>query len=60
ARDAVAQAGIACEIVKVKDLSEIAAHGVMITPALIIDGVVVASGRVPSPDQILGHLQQES
>ena len=37
---------------KVTDLSEILAAGVMMTPALSIDGVVKVSGKVPSPDEL--------
>ena len=56
AREAAVASGIECEVVKVRDLREIAAHGVMVTPALVIDGVVIASGRVLSPAQIAAHL----
>ena len=37
---------------KVTDLSEIMAAGVMMTPALSVDGVVKASGSVPSLDKL--------
>ncbi|PIQ05752.1 MAG: thioredoxin family protein, partial [Nitrospirae bacterium CG18_big_fil_WC_8_21_14_2_50_70_55] len=30
------------------DIQEILAHGVMMTPALVVDGKVVLSGRVPT------------
>ncbi len=44
---AVKELGIAAEISKVTDLKQIMALGVMITPALAVDGVVKVSGRVP-------------
>jgi small redox-active disulfide protein 2 len=47
ARDAVAQAGIEAQIVKVTDYAEIASRGVLSTPGLVIDGKVVSTGRVP-------------
>lgn len=43
---ALAHLGLEAEIVKVTDYSEIAAHGVMSTPALVIDDEVVSAGRV--------------
>ena len=49
---AATDAGIECEIVKVTDINEIMKFGVMITPALAIDGQVKAVGKVPSPDEI--------
>lgn len=44
---AVNELGIAAEISKVTDLRQIMAMGVMMTPALAVDGVVKVSGRVP-------------
>jgi small redox-active disulfide protein 2 len=44
--------GIECEIVKVTDINEIMKFGVMMTPALAIDGQVKIVGKVPSPDEI--------
>ncbi|MEZ5125043.1 MAG: thioredoxin family protein [Thermoleophilia bacterium] len=40
------------ELVKVEDFSTIMSYGVMATPALVVDGVVVSSGKVPSPAEI--------
>ena len=40
------------EIEKVTDINEIMKFGVMMTPALAIDGQVKVSGKVPSPDEI--------
>lgn len=44
-------------IEKVEKLADIAAMGVMSTPALAIDGEVPVSGRVPSVEEIKGLLQ---
>lgn len=52
-REAVAKMGIEAEIEEVKDIQKIIAMGVMTTPALAIDGKVVASGRVLAPSQII-------
>ncbi len=38
------------------DYGEIASHGVMSTPGLVIDGTVVLAGRVPTREQVAGWL----
>ena len=53
AEDAVAESGVEADIVKVTKTMEIAAHGVFVTPALIIDGDVKCVGKVPTKDEIL-------
>jgi len=40
------------ELEKVTDINQIMAFGVMMTPALAVDGVVKAVGKVPSVDEI--------
>lgn len=47
-QQAVVRAGLAAEITKITDLNQITARGVLMTPALVIDGQVRVSGRVPS------------
>ena len=49
---AVTKLGLDAEIAKVTDINEITSRGVMMTPALVVDGQVKASGRVPSPEEI--------
>ena len=44
--------GIEYEVTKVKDINKILDYGVMQTPALVVDGEVMAAGRVPSIDEI--------
>lgn len=51
--DAAAQAaGLDYELVKVTDLNEIMDFGVMLTPALAVDGEVKVVGKVPSVEEI--------
>jgi len=57
ARIAVDRAGVQCEIQKVSNLKEIMGFGVMITPALAIDGEVKVSGKVLSVGEIIRLLQ---
>lgn len=42
----------------VKDFEEIAKYGVMSTPALVVDGQVVSSGRVLNKDQVVEILRE--
>jgi small redox-active disulfide protein 2 len=44
------------EIEKVTDLKRIMSFGVMMTPALVVDGKVKVSGKVPSVDEIKAML----
>lgn len=53
ARTALDGAQIAYELVKVTDFADIAAYGVMSTPALVMNEEVLSSGRIPKPDQIV-------
>ncbi len=50
--EAAKAAGGEYEVEKVSDLSKIMAFGVMMTPALVVDGVVKVVGQVPSVDEI--------
>ena len=59
AEAAAKQLGIECELEKVTDLSEIMQFGVMMTPALAIDGDVKVVGKVPSREEITKLLSQE-
>jgi len=47
-REAATELGIDASIEKEEDIMKIMEYGVMRTPALMIDGKVVVSGRVPS------------
>lgn len=48
AEKAVAASGVAVELEKVEKIDEIMNYNVMMTPALVIDQDVKASGRIPS------------
>jgi len=57
AQKAVSQVGIQAELVKVYDIAEITARGVMMTPALAVNGEVKMAGKVPTVDEIKGLLE---
>ena len=52
AEAAAASLGIEYQLVKVTDINEIIKHGVMMTPALVVDGDVKSVGKVMSIDEI--------
>ena len=52
-RVALEQKGLQADIEKITDFAQIAAYGVMSTPALVIDGKVVAVGKVLSSSEIV-------
>ena len=52
ARKALEAAGIEAEVVHVSDMGEMAERGVMMTPALAVDGEVVVQGRVPGVEEL--------
>ena len=49
---AAKELNIAAEIFKVTDIDKITEYGVMMTPALAVDGTVVSAGKVLSKDEI--------
>ena len=55
--EAAKAAGGEYEVEKVSDLGKIMAFGVMMTPALVVDGQVKVVGQVPSVDEIKKLIQ---
>lgn len=52
AKAAAAALGIQPEIIKVTDFVDMAAYGIMSTPALVIDEKLISAGKVLSVDDI--------
>ena len=59
AQKATSALGLECHIEKVTDIREITSYGVMMTPALVVDGVVKVVGKVPSVEELKELLAQE-
>ena len=57
AKEAVKELGIEADVIKVQDIKTITNYGVLITPALAIDGVVKAAGKVPKIEEIKGWIK---
>jgi small redox-active disulfide protein 2 len=52
AEKAVAASGVVVELEKVEAVDDIVKYGVMMTPALVLDEQVKASGRIPPASEI--------
>ena len=52
AQEAAKNLGAAADVVKVEDIQQIMNAGVMITPAIAVDGEVKSAGKVLSVDEI--------
>ncbi len=53
---AVARSGVEAKLEKIEKIDQIMRFGVMSTPALVIDGEVKCSGRIPSANEIVSWL----
>jgi small redox-active disulfide protein 2 len=56
--EALAELGMDTTVEHVTDFAQIAAYGVMSTPALVVDGKVVSYGRVLTKDEVKKILQK--
>lgn len=56
AEAAAKEMGIEYQIEKVTEINQIMEFGVMVTPALVVDGEVKVSGKVPGVDEIKAML----
>jgi len=55
-KKAAEEIGLDYQIDKVEDITKITGYGVMMTPALVVDGKVKVVGKVPSLDEIKKHI----
>ena len=56
-KETVARHGIDAEIVHIFDVDKIVEYGVMMTPALVVDGKVKVSGKLPSENELIRILK---
>ncbi|MFP4016258.1 MAG: thioredoxin family protein [Halanaerobiales bacterium] len=48
----IEKTGVAAEVIKVEEMDEILKRGVMMTPAVLVNGEKKCAGRVPSSNEI--------
>ena len=58
AEKAIAESGVKVDLEKVERIEEIIKYGVMMTPGLVIDGQVKASGRIPQSSEIVDWIKK--
>jgi len=56
--EAIKACGITGKVVVVRDIKTILKYGIKSTPAIVINGVVMFAGNLPSPEELLRLLQQ--
>lgn len=54
----VAELGIDAEVLKVEDMDAALEYGVMITPAVVIDGDVKVAGKIPTVEKVRGWINE--
>ncbi len=57
ARKAAEEAGVEATFIKVTDINDIMSYPIASTPALVLNGEVKSSGRLPNTEEIVGWLQ---
>lgn len=60
ARIAVKELGLDAEIVKVTDIADISAYGILRTPGLVVDENVVSYGKVLNPAEVKVLLEKQT
>ncbi len=55
--EAIAELGLEAQVEKITNINEIANYGIMMTPGLVLDGEVKASGKLLSVEEIQHILQ---
>ena len=57
-KEAVAKSGVEAQVIKVSDRMEIAKAGVLMTPAVIVDGQIMIVGKVPEIEDVLNWIRE--
>jgi len=57
--NALTRLNVAADVQKIKDINEIAKYGLLGTPALVINGKIKSSGRIPSLEEIKTWILEE-
>jgi len=57
--NALSELNVSADVQKIKDIKKISGYKVFITPGLVINGKIKASGRIPSKEEIKEWIQEE-
>ncbi len=58
-QEVIKELGISADIMEVKDINQIIDYGVMVTPALVIEGEIKVAGKVPSKEEIRKWIEEK-
>jgi len=58
-KEVINELDVSAEIIEVTDLNKIIDYGVMITPALVIDGDVKIAGKIPEKEEIKRWIEKK-
>ena len=56
-KEAVSESGVAADVEKVTDILKIAGYGVVVTPAVVVDGEVKSVGKIPSKEDVKSWIE---
>jgi small redox-active disulfide protein 2 len=56
-QDVVTASGVDAQVIKITDVLEIARFGVLSTPAVVVDGKVKSSGKIPDEKDVLSWIK---
>ena len=59
-KKALSELGIEAKIEEIKDINKIMEYPIMFTPALVVNGKVKLSGKVPTVEEVKKYLEEES
>jgi small redox-active disulfide protein 2 len=58
-KEAVAEAGVDAQVEKITDIMKIMTFGVISTPAVVVDGQVKSSGKIPKKEEVKNWIKKE-
>ncbi|MBN1548915.1 MAG: TM0996/MTH895 family glutaredoxin-like protein [Syntrophaceae bacterium] len=57
-KEVLGETGVAAQVEKIADIKSIAKYGVMMTPAVVVDGEVKIVGKIPKKEDIVTWLKK--
>lgn len=58
-KEAVAEAGVEAQVEKITDIMKIMTYGVISTPAIVVDGQVKSTGKIPQKEEVKNWIKPE-
>jgi len=57
-KEVLGETGVAAQVEKIADIKSIAKYGVMMTPAVVVDGEVKIVGKIPKKEDLVAWLKK--